>query len=41
MSVARMAMAQTWRCTGTRAHLGFAGLDKKQSRALRSVAVSA
>ena len=41
VSVARLATAQTWRCTGTRAHLGFAGLDQKQSRALQSVAVSA
>lgn len=33
VSVARLAAAQTWRCTGTGAHLRFAGLDWKLSSA--------
>ena len=36
VSNARLAAAQTWRCTGTGAHLRFAGLDQKQSHTLRS-----
>ena len=40
MSVAKLAAVQSWRCTGTGAHLGFAGLDWKQARALMSGAGS-
>ena len=31
VSVAGLAAAQTWTCTGTGAHLGFAGLEQNQS----------
>ena len=30
VSDTRLAATQTWRCTGTGAHLGFAGLEWKQ-----------
>ena len=36
VSVARLAAVQSWRCTADEAHLGFAGLDWKQARALRT-----
>ena len=40
VSDARLAAAQTWRCTGTRAYLGFAGLEWKESGSLKSGAGS-
>ena len=40
VNMARLAAEESWRCTRTRAHLGFSGLDWKQSLALMSEAVS-
>ena len=40
VSDTRLTATQTWRCTETGAHLGFAGLEWKQSGALRSGAGS-
>ena len=36
VNMASLAAAQTWGCTGTRDHMGFAGLYWEQSGALRS-----